>query len=303
MWRYLFFIGIFFSVSTAHAEEAKVIASIKPLHSLAAAVMEGSGDEPLLLVDGKSSPHTFHLRPSQARALQHADMVFYMGKAFESFLEKMLYTLPGTVRQISMDRASGITIHTVRLGVGFDSIEVEEGHYDDWEYYDMHLWLSPVNAKVMAAEIANRLSERYPAHKTLYEANAKKLSERLDALHVALQSRMKKLKGKPFVVFHDAYQYFEKSYDLEAVGSIMMHPEQALSAKHIAEIRSKIKTTGAACVFREPSFDARVVDNLLEGTSARSGVLDPEGALLVPGPELYFQLMEGIAAGLEKCLK
>ncbi len=274
----------------AGATTGQIIVTIKPLHSLVAAVMEGSGDMPVLLVDGKDSPHTFHLRPSQMDVLQHADIVFYMGDGFELFMGKVFETLPPSVKRAPMDNVPGLTLYPTRFNDG------DEGPTD------MHLWMSIANAKRMVAEITRRLSEIAPVNQTYYETNAKKLAAKLDALDAELKTRTKPLKDKPFVVFHDAYQYFEAAYGLQTAGAVTLHPEQGVSAKHVLEIRTKIKSAAAACVFREPSFNARVVDNVLDGTSAKSGVLDPEGALLAPGPELYFQLMRGIADGLSRCL-
>jgi zinc transport system substrate-binding protein len=161
-------------------------------------------------------------------------------------------------------------------------------HHEDESTRDLHIWMSPLNAKLMVSEISRALSAQYPDKRGIYEKNAEKITARLDRLDEAMRERMRRVSGKPFVVFHDAYQYFEKHYMLTSVGSLTVQPEGSLSAKRLSQIRAKIKQTGASCVFREPQFDGKVVDNLIEGTGARSGVLDPEGALLAPGPELYF---------------
>lgn len=282
----------------AYAGDGKVIASIKPLHSLVAAVMQGDSNAPVLLVSGSGSPHTFVLKPSQMRALEHADIVFYMGDSFELFLGKTLAALPATVRRVPMEKAPGITLYKLRMAHGFETDD------DDIPGApDLHLWMSPANAKAMAVEIVRQLSALYPEKKSLYEANAKKLDAKLDALDVSLRARLAPLSGKPVIVFHDAFQYFEKSYGLDVAGSITINPERPPGAKHVRAIHNKIAQAGVRCVFREPSFDGKVVDNLLEGTNAKSGVLDPEGALLEPGTGLYFQLMDGIAGGIASCLQ
>lgn len=277
----------------AHAGNSRIVVSIKPLHSLVAAVMEGSGDQPVLLVDGKTSLHDFSLRPSQMKAMQTASLIFYIGDDFELFLDKTLASLPKTIRRVAMEKAPGLIIYNMREAK-------EDGH--DHGGRDLHLWLMPSNARVMVMEIARQLTILFPEHKTLYFDNARKVSERLSALDVEMETRMVTFRNKPFIVFHDAYQYFETRYGLTSAGSIIFHPGQPPGAKHVQELRDKIKSAGVKCVFREPEFEGRVVDNLLEGTEAKSGVLDPEGALLAPGSELYFQLMEKIAAELEACL-
>jgi len=301
--KHLFvFILCVMSPSLAFAAEGKVIVSVKPLHSLVAAVMEGSGDSPMLLVEGKASPHNFSLKPSQAAALQKADIVFYIGDEYELFLQKILPTLPAKVTRVAMDKETQLSILPPRQGKDFG----EDGHevqgITGRGARDLHYWMVTLHAQAMVKEIARQLAMQYPSKRQLYFTNVKKINARLDQMHIEIEQRLVKLRGKPFIVFHDATQYFENDYNLKAAGSIMLHPEQLPGAKHIDELRSRIKTLGAVCVFREPSFDAKIVSNLIEGTQAKIGVLDPEGALLTPGLELYFQLIEGMAKALEDCL-
>lgn len=281
-----------------------VVVSIKPVHSLVAAVMEGDENQPKLLLEGKESLHSFSLKPSQARILADADIVFYISDDFEMFMKRALANAPASQRRVPLEESPGLVKLTARMGGGFEKHDHEHEHHDhDIESgYDLHLWMSPVNAKVMAQQIARTLTAAYPAKQKLYEANVAKLIARLDTLDEDITRRMEKLKDRPFIVFHDAYQYFENRYGLRVMGSITVHPERGLSAGHVAEVREKITHAGAVCVFREPQFDGKVIDNLLAGTNAKSAVLDPEAALLTPGGELYFQLIEGLASGLESCL-
>lgn len=267
----------------------EVVVTIKPLHSLVAAVAQGSTIAPKLLVDGKASLHDFSLKPSQAVMLKHADIVFYMGDNFEQFLAKILPQLPQHTKRIAMENVRGMTLYPLRAGEGTGP-------------HDLHLWLSPENAKTMVTEIARVLSETYPAQQKIFEANAKKLEGKITALDNNLRPRMAKLAGKNFAVFHDAYQYFERYYGLSDVGAITLRPDAPPTANRLIGLRERIAQTHAACIFREPQFDARIVDNLMQGTGSKSAVLDPEGALIESGPDLYFTLMEHIAAGLETCL-
>lgn len=275
----------------AWADQPRVVASIKPLHSLVAAVMAGDDATPFLLVDGKASLHAFTLKPSQARALEQADLLFYMGDDFELFLRKA----PGTAKRIAMERAPGITLYPVR-----HAEEEEQRHHHEEGGSDLHLWLSVANAKAMVAEIAAQLSTRFPEKKALYEKNAHQLQQRLALLHADLKRRMQAVRNKRIVVYHDAFQYFEKAYGLHFMGSVTSAYAQQPGAKHVHELRGKMQSQ-PVCLFREPQFEGRVIDNLMQGPRATSGVLDPEGALLPPGPELYFQLMEEMAEGLEGC--
>lgn len=291
-----------FIAAPALADGEKIVVTIKPLHSLVAGVMEGTGDAPMLLVDGKSSPHMFHLKPSQVEALQHAEVIFYIGDGFELFLKKVFESLPPAVRRAPMHRIQGLTLYPARLLQGFEPHAHGDDSHEEEAGMDFHLWMSPANAKVMVQDIARQLSAIYPQHQKIYAANAKKLSADLDVLDAELRKTTKPLAGKPFIVFHDAYQYFEKTYGLTAAGSVTLHPEQALSAKHVETIRNIIRDKEVSCIFREPSFDGRIVDNIVAGTKAKNGVLDPEGALLAPSTALYFQLMRGIADNLTGCL-
>jgi len=298
-----FLLLLIFFASPAMAAGPQVVVTIKPLHSLVAGVMAGSGAEPALLVDGKSSLHEFSLKPSQTSLLHKAGVVFYMGDEFEQFLGKILPQLPEGTRRVAMENAKGMTLYPVRLGDGF---EEHAHHHDDEAHgdhgHDLHAWLSPANAKMMVAEIARTLAAEAPEHAELFAKNAEALEARLTALDGDLRARMAKLHGKAFAVFHDAYQYFDRAYDLQNIGSVTLHPEQPPSAKRVQELRTQIIATKALCVFREPQFDAKIVDNLMRGTGAKSAVLDPEAALLTPGADLYFQLMESIAASMETCL-
>lgn len=289
--RYVFSIlwCLLFSSPVA-AENRPVIVTIKPLHSLVAAVMEGSGLSPLLLVDGKTSPHDFALKPSQARMLYHADLLFYMGDDFEIFLQKILPQLPQSSTRIAMEHVQNMILYPVRNAPPSSNTR------------DLHAWMSPRNAQAMVTAIAAALAAKYPAHAAIFQRNATALHTKLAALDADLQKRMATLHDKPFATFHDAQQYFDRAYDLRHLGAITLHPEHPPSAKHVQELRARITAMHAACVFSEPEFDAHIVANIIRGTGAKTAVLDPEATLLTPGPDLYFQLMEGIASALEDCL-
>ncbi len=299
------------------AEAPDVVASIKPVHSLVAGVMAGVG-APTLLVEGAASSHTYALKPSDAAALEDADLIFWVGEGFELFLAKPLHSLADESRVIELADTDGLMLLAPREGglwePHLDAHEDDEDHDHDEEAhgdapehhahdaFDGHLWLDPHNAKLMAGKIAAVLADRDPAHADLYKANGEALQAKLDALDAELTSRLAPVKRLPFIVFHDAYQYFEERYGLAGVGSITVSPEQPPSARRLQEIRDKIAAHGARCVFREPNFEPALVDTVIAGTSARSGVLDPEGASLTEGPELYFDLMRALANSLGTCL-
>ncbi|OJF90721.1 zinc ABC transporter substrate-binding protein ZnuA [Pararhizobium antarcticum] len=307
------------SAGATQAKGPDVVVSIKPIHSLVASIMQGVG-EPALIVEGSASPHTYSMKPSNAAALQDAAVVFWLGHGLEAFLEKPLESLGTGARIVELEDAPGLEKLKFREGGAFeahdDGDEHESGgadshdtahdaahehHHDEGEV-DMHLWLDPHNAKAMAAEIEKTLAEIDPANAATYKTNLANLDARLDALDKTLVETVAPIKDKPFIAFHDAYQYFEKRYGVTVAGSITVSPESMPGAERISQIHKKIGELGATCVFAEPQFEPKLVTVVLEGTPAKSGTLDPEGATIEPGPDLYFKLMENMGASLKACL-
>jgi zinc transport system substrate-binding protein len=281
----------------------KVVASIKPIDALVAGVMAGVG-EPALIVAGGASPHLYTLKPSDAERLAHADIVFWVGPIFEGFLAKPLTSLARKAEIVELDRAPGLVLLPAREGGAWEEDEHQD-HHDHAaaaEEQDGHLWLDPDNAKAIVRLAASRLAAHDPAHAAAYVANGAALEHRLDALDAGLRQHLAAVKGVPFVVFHDAYQYLERRYGLAAIGSITVSPDNRPGARRLQEIRGKIAALGARCVFSEPQFEPRLVNTVIAGSGARTGALDPEGAALAPGRELYFQLMDGLADSLVRCL-
>ena len=294
----------FFASATMAADAPDVVVSIKPIHSLVAAIMDGVGT-PELIVDGAASPHTYALKPSNAKALEAAKVIFWVGPGMEAFLEKPLSALGSNALVVELDKAPGITKLKFREGGAFeadDDGDEPADHDHDHGEFDTHLWLDPHNAKAMTAEITTTLVAADPANALTYEANQKALDDRLDALDAEIASTLAPIKTKPFIVFHDAYQYFERRYGVRVAGSITVSPESIPGAQRVSEIHSKVAELGATCVFAEPQFEPKLVNVVIEGTSAKSGVLDPEAATLPQGPELYFDLMRGLANSLKTCL-
>jgi zinc transport system substrate-binding protein len=297
--------------SAAQAQDAAqvtVVASIKPLHSLVAAVMEGSAQAPMLLVEGQQSLHSYALKPSQMQALQRAQLVFYISPEMEMFLEKPLARLPASAKAVEMAKAPGVQLLPTRSLKHFGKEARAHDHDHDHDHdhahgaNDMHLWTSPANGIAMVREIERQLSATFPAEQARYAANAEALVARLMQLDREIETLMQPLKNKPYLVFHDAAQYFEKRYGLRAVGALTLHPERGLAAGHVQALRRQVQAEQVACVFREPQFDAQVVDKLLAKTPARSVAMDPEGALIAPGPGLYETLLRALADAMAQCL-
>ncbi|MDP7667386.1 MAG: zinc ABC transporter substrate-binding protein [Rhodospirillales bacterium] len=293
---------------SAVADDAPgVVASIGPVHSLVAGVMEGVG-VPHLVVKGGGSPHTYGMRPSDARALARAGVVFWIGAGFETFLEVPLSALARGARTVALAEANGLTLLPFREGGPWEQRDPDSetgraghiGHADGT--IDMHLWLDPLNAKTMVETIVNTLAAADPANEAIYRANADRLEIRLDALSAELAAELAPIRSKPFVVFHDAFRYFETRFSLNAVGSVTTSSERRPGVRRVFDIRAKITRLGAVCVFAEPQFRSGLVDVVTEGTAAKTGTLDPIGAALAAGPELYFALMRSNARALTRCL-
>lgn len=317
----------FLAVSAFAAQAApKVVVSIKPIHSLAASLMKGVG-EPELLVDGVASPHTYQMKPSDASRLQNADVIFWVGHDMEKFLEKPLETLGGQARILELDALPGLLKLPTRESGTFEPHDHdEEGHdhadagheeaghahegkghedhdgHDHGEEVDLHLWLNTGNAKLMAAAMTKMLVQADPEHAQTYEKNQAGLDARLDALATEIKTELEPVKDKPFIVFHDAYQYYEKEFGVKVAGSITVSPETMPGAARLKEIHAKVAELNSTCVFAEPQFEPKLVQVVLEGTNAKSGVLDPEGGSYEKGEALYGDMMLGIARSLKDCL-
>lgn len=293
----------------ASASELKVVVTIKPVHSLASAVMEGVAT-PRLLIEGTASPHTFTLKPSDARALNDANFIFRVAESLEPYSRRLARSLPNRVRLVTLADVKGLTLHTLRTGATFEDHDHGPGHSHSHGHkhkhgsneIDGHIWLDPANARLIASHIAETLAAAAPVHAERLRANAAALSDKLKALEPELEAKLKPLAGKPYLVFHDAYQYLERRFGLAPVGSVTVSPDVPPSAKRLAELRRKIGGLKATCVFAEPQFEPRIVDTIVEGTAARRGVLDPLGAGMEAGAEQYFKLVRGLASDLATCL-
>jgi zinc transport system substrate-binding protein len=296
----------------AAARELRVVASIKPIHSLVAQVMQGIG-VPALLVDGAASPHSFALKPSDARALNGADVVFRVAPTLEPFTVKIAEALPASVKLVTLENAEGVELLDTRTAATFDGhghadhADRHAGHddHDDEHAHggkDGHIWLDPANARAIVRAVASELAAHAPELKPKLDANAASALAAIDALDRELAAILAPAAGKPFVVFHDAYQYLERRYGLSAAGSITVNPEVKPSARRLSAIRRKVAELGAACIFAEPQFSPKIVATVAEGSAARSGILDPIGTDIASGPGLYSALMQKLARSLADCV-
>ncbi|WP_170327657.1 zinc ABC transporter substrate-binding protein [Ruegeria arenilitoris] len=355
---------------TAMAEVPNVAVDIAPVHSLVARVMEGVGTPDLIVPPG-ASPHEYNLRPSEAAALQEADLVFWIGEDLTPWMEGAMETLAGGATVTSLLESDG----TVRLDFRENALfeahdhgdEDDHGHdehaegedhddhdheehaedkdHDDHEHedhghdeehaheeedhekhddhdhedhadhgghedheghahgnHDPHAWLSPANAETWLNLIAAQLSAADPDNAGAYFANAAAAREEMTALSAEVAETLEPVRGSSFIVFHDAYQYFENAFDFPASGAISLSDAADPSPARIAEIQGRIREEGVDCVLAEPQFNPGIVDTVLDGTEAKTGVIDPLGSGLEPGAALYPQVIRNMATTLANCL-
>lgn len=288
--------------TTAWADVPKVATDIAPVHSLVSRVMQGLG-EPALIVASGASPHEYSLRPSEAGALQDAELVFWIGPDLTPWMEDAIETLATEAAVTSLMDVDGTTELPFREGALFEA-HVHDDHddHDDHGQYDPHAWLSLDNGAVWLNAIAAQLSAADPDNAGTYYTNAATAREEFDTLRTEINDILTPVRGRNFIVFHDAYQYFETSFDLPASGAISISDATDPSPARIAEIQARVKQQDVTCVLSEPQFDPKIVAAVMDGSDAKTGVLDPLGSDLEPSSELYGNVLRNLALALADCL-
>ncbi len=330
-----FFLTIisFLTFFTSANAEVKVVASIKPIHSLASYLMDGIG-KPDLIVDGYASPHGFAMKPSHAKMLQEADIIFWVGEDLENFLVKPLSSIAKKAEKIELMEIKGLEILKFRERNIFDDHDHDEhghddhgkkeddhddhGHddhgkkeddhddhgHDDHEghahgEFDPHIWLDPVNAKVILKEMAEHLIENDEKNSATYKKNLAKALKDIDKLIKDTKSELNKSVAS--IVFHDAYQYFEERFNVNILGAFTVNTDIMPGAEQLAEIREIIEHDKVACVFSEPQFNPDIIKAVAKDMDIKTGVVDPLGATLNPGKDLYFDLIRNMSASFKNC--
>ena len=304
-------------LSPANAE-IKVVASIKPIHSLASYLMDGVG-KPDLIVDGYASPHGFAMKPSHAKMLQNADLIFWVGEDLESFLEKPLSSIAKKAEKIELMETKGLQVLKFRERNIFDEHDHDDhGHddhgkkeddHDDHGHddhdghahgeFDPHIWLDPINAKAMLNEMAEHLIENDPKNEAKYKSNLAKALQEIDKLTIDVMTDLSSSVAS--IVFHDAYQYFEKRFNVNILGAFTVNTDVMPGAEQLAEIREIIEHDKVACVFSEPQFNPDIIKAVAKDMNIKTGVVDPLGATLDPGKDLYFNLIRNMSASFKGC--
>jgi zinc transport system substrate-binding protein len=280
--------------------EPSVAVDVLPVQSIVARVMQGVAS-PALIVPPGASPHGYAMRPSEARLLQDADLVFWVGPGLTPWLADAIATLATGATIVELDAAEGLTLLDRREGGDFEAT-AHADHDHSRDAPDAHIWLDPGNGVAMARAAAAALAQVDPANAATYRANEAEFAAEMAALEAEISELLEPAAGGGYVVFHDAYQYFETGFGLPAAGAISLSDADQPSAARVAGIRSRLERGDIACVFSEPQFTPKLITTLLEGADVRSGTLDPIGASLPPGPDLYPDLLRNLADDLLACL-
>ena len=312
------------------ASETKgVVTTIQPINSLVSAVIGNTG-KTISLIPAEVSPHEYKLKPSDTKKLQNANIIFFVSDHLESSVTKVFENLPKNIKIINLMENAGIKHLAIRDNEAWERHDHHHGHgdHDDHDKHakkhddhdhdkhakkhddhddhekedDVHIWLSPDNAVKIIKKINKELSLFFPENTKTYNQNANQMIKKINQLKVELNNELSGIKDKPFVVFHDAYQYFETSFGLNAVGSVALEGDIASSPKQISFIKDKIVKLKASCVFQEPQFDSKLVKIVVEGTNAQIGTLDPLGVNIKSGENFYLQLLKNMAKSLKDCL-
>ena len=310
--------------------ELKVVTSIKPIHSLASYLMDGIG-KPELIVDGYASPHGFSMKPSHAKMLQNADLIFWVGEDLENFLEKPLKSIAKKAEKIELIEIKGLNVLKFRERNIFDEHDHDhddhgkkEDDHDDHDHddhgkkeehddhddhdgheghahgeFDPHIWLDTMNAKAMLNEMAEHLIENDPKNEAKYKSNLDKALKDIDKLTIEVMTELNNSVSS--IVFHDAYQYFEKRFNVNVLGAFTVNTDVMPGAEQLAEIREIIEHDKVACVFSEPQFNPDIINAVAKDMKIKTGVLDPLGATLDSGKDLYFKLIRNMSASFKGC--
>ena len=316
-------------VNVFATETTGVISTIQPINSLVSAVIGNTGKS-ITIIPSEQSPHDFKLKPSDVKVLQNGNIIFYVSNHLESSITKVFKNLPKNIKLINLMEESGVNHLAIRDNDawerhdhhGHDDHDDHDKHgkkhddHDDHDKHgkkhddhddhekedDVHVWLSPDNAIKIVQKVNKVLSLYFPENSKIYNDNTTKFIDKIRNLKIELVKELSPIKNKPYIVFHDAYQYFEKTFELNAVGSVALEGDIASSPKQISLIKDKIVKSKALCVFQEPQFDSKLIKIVVEGTDAKIGTLDPLGVNISENKDFYLQLITNMAKSLKECL-
>jgi zinc transport system substrate-binding protein len=316
---------LFISNTSVFASETKgVITTIQPINALVNAVIGNTGGS-TSLIPSEVSPHEFKLKPSDVKSLQDGNIIFYISSHLESSITKVFKNLPKNIKIVNLMEETGVNHLAIRDNEEWerhdhhddhDKHAKKDDHHDDHDKHakkddhhddhekedDVHIWLDPDNAIKIIQKVNKELSLLFPENSQIYNKNATDIINKITELKREIKEELLSIKDKPYIVFHDAYQYFEKVFGLNAVGSIALEDDVATSPKQISYIRNKIIKSNVSCVFQEPQFDSKLVKTVVEGTDAKIGTLDPLGVDIANKKDFYLQLLRNMSKSLKECL-
>ncbi len=300
MRRFILFLS-FLALPAAAGAAPRVVASIAPLHSIVSSVMAGAG-APDLLLPPQVSPHGHAMRPSEAKLLDEADLVFWVGPILETFLVRPIQSLAVNAEVVAVADAPGMRLLPSRdvLHQGGDASHADHAHGDD---HDPHLWLSLANARRIAAVAAERLTVADPGNATLYADNAARFDTDLRQLERDLRARLAPVADEPYLVFHDAYQYFETEMGLDNRGAITLRADVTPGVGRLQALRRAVTSSGVRCIFSEPQFPDSLVRAVAGDSPVRVAELDPLGVAIPPGAGAYERLIGQFADTILGCLQ
>lgn len=287
--------------STASAEVPRVVADIAPVHSLVAQVMDGVSTPDLLIPTG-ASPHGYALRPSQAAALERAHVVIRVGDELTPWLSGALGALASDAVVSELLKADGVVLRNYRDGDLFFQAGEDDHDHDTDHAVDPHAWLDPENGKAWLSAIAGILTEADAENAETYAANADAGRKKIDQAVADMRATLTQFSGTRYIVHHDAYQYFETRFGLLPVAGVAQGDASAPGPAHIARLRADIRDAGVTCILTEPQLNSSLIESIAAGTDVRLVEIDPVGMKLTPGPDLYPDLLRGLAASLRECL-
>ncbi len=278
-----------------------MLTSIKPLQLIAAAVQDGVAVPEVLLPPG-ASPHNYALRPSDVRKVQSVDLLYWIGPDMEGFLPRVLSGR--SQPSVAVQDLPGLKLRHFGADNHSHAEEADEHDHDHRPgSLDAHLWLSPLNARVIADKMAADLSAADPANAQRYQSNAKAFDERLDALDQRLKKRLANVEGKLYFVFHEAFDYFEDAYGLKHAGVFAVAAEVQPGAQHVAAMRKRLQEVGKTCVFSEPPLRPRLAETLVAGLPVKLAELDALGGYTPATAQGYEQVLEKLGNDLAGCLE
>ena len=286
----------FISISAVSAQPApNVVVSIRPIHSIVSALMEGVS-EPRLLLDSNESAHTFHLKPSQLKLLSNADLLITIGDSFESGLSKVIRNIDQNYR-LNLSEIKELQIYDFR-----DHNEIEHDEHDEHNK-DLHLWLDVGNVQIIAEKIKQKLIEINPSNKEKYNTNYLELKSKLNQLEEKIQFQLEPIKSTPFAIYADILQYFEKNFDLNKPVIIAPYHGARLSINRVIKAKNKMKNQKTRCLIYGSENTSKQINVLTEGLDIKAHSVDILGVKLEPGSEQYFDLMKEISNQLASCLE